>query len=168
MSAIFLSSLTSLFFFSVEKDDDFPCALLGEVNSSHQKLKEHVKIIFTCEFCKFAAADSSSLLEHKRRSHSIKCSLCNYTATYLGSLYKHRNKNHGLIECEQCFIALPSNEELLIHIKQAHAYLFKCDKCPYETKLGSYLKTHIKVKRIYLVIVVKITDIVEITRHATY
>ena len=163
----YISIIINHLFFAVEKIDDFPCALCGKVNASHEKLKQHVKImhrVFTCEFCAFAAADCSSLLEHKRRSHSVKCSLCDYTATYLGSLYKHRSKVHGLIECDQCFIALPSNEELVTHIKQTHVYVFRCNQCPYAAKLGSYLKNHIKVKRIYLIIVVKITYIDETSR----
>ena len=149
-ASLYKQLLNFVFLFVLVEEVQFSCCQCVVSTSTCEMLQEHIKIhhpVYTCAFCGFAAADSSSLLEHKRRNHSTQCSLCSYTATYLGSLYKHMSARHNMIHCELCFIPLATAQDLAQHTREAHAYSFNCDKCPFVAKISSALKTHQKVRK---------------------
>ncbi|XP_068931569.1 transcription factor Ovo-like 2 isoform X2 [Petaurus breviceps papuanus] len=128
----------------------------------HNQVKRHL-----CTFCGKGFNDTFDLKRHVRTHTGIrpyKCEICNKAFTQRCSLESHLKKIHGvqqqyaykqrrdkLYVCEDCGYTGPTQEDLYLHVNNAHpgsAFLKKTSKklaAILQTKLTSVLQRNAKL-----------------------
>jgi uncharacterized Zn-finger protein len=111
---------------------------------------------FRCEQCGKTFHKRSHLASHEA-SHvgqlPHECKVCHRRFLFPNKLRRHAALKHGGKKCGDCGKEVATWSELRKHRAEAHPFVYKCDKCPYESKTkGNYnehAKTHDEKREVF-------------------
>ena len=120
------------------------------IRGVHEKIKNH-----KCEECGYAATQKNSLIQHRAYIHKIgekkfKCDQCPYKSFLRGTVKRHIYGVHDKIRnnvCDECGHAFNEKKDLENHKISVHKMgeeKFKCDLCPYKSRVKNNLSRHVK------------------------